>query len=77
VPPGHNGLYTPKGVPREVKAALERACADALRHEAVLRAINNTGMTIKHLDGAQFHAQTAADYKFKGELIQRLGLKTE
>jgi tripartite-type tricarboxylate transporter receptor subunit TctC len=77
VPPGHNGVYAPKGVPRDVKATLERACADALKHEAVLRAITNTGMSIKHLDGAQFHAQTTADYKFKGELIQRLGLKTE
>jgi tripartite-type tricarboxylate transporter receptor subunit TctC len=77
VPPGHNGVYAPKGVPRDVKATLERACADALKHEAVLRAITNTGMSIKHLDGVQFHAQTTADYKFKGELIQRLGLKTE
>jgi tripartite-type tricarboxylate transporter receptor subunit TctC len=77
VPPGHNGLYAPKGVPAGVRATLERACADGLKHEAVLRAINNTGMTIKYLTGAQFHAQTAADYRFKGELIQRLGLKTE
>lgn len=77
VPPGHNELYAPKGVPAAVRAMLERACADRLKHEAMLRAINNTGMTIKYLNGAQFHAQTVADYKFKGELIQRLGLKTD
>ena len=75
VPPGHNGLYAPKGLPAEVSAALERACANALKHEAVLRAINNTGMTIKYLNSAQFQAQTLADYKSKGELIQRLGLE--
>ena len=77
VPPGHNGLYAPKGLPGDVKMALERGCANALKHEAVLRAINNTGMSIKHLNGAQFQAQTVADYKFKGELIKRLGLETQ
>ena len=35
----------------------ERACADALKHDAVLRAVNNTGMSFKHLNSAQFHAQ--------------------
>lgn len=77
VPPGHNGLYAPKGLPADVKASLERACAEALKHDALQRAINNTGMTVKHLTSAQFQAQTLADYKAKGELIQRLGLKTE
>ena len=77
VPPGHNGLYAPKGLPAEVKATLERTCTNALKHDAMMRAINNTGMTVRHLTGAQFQAQTLADYKAKGELIQRLGLKTE
>ena len=77
VPPGHNGVYAPKGLPSDVKASLERACGEALKHEAVMRAIGNTGMTIKHLSSAQFQAQTLADYKFKGELIQRLGLAAQ
>jgi len=77
VPPGHNGVYAPKGLPADVKAALEKACADALKHDALLRAINTAGMTIRYLNSAQFQAQTAADYRFKGELIQKLGLKTE
>jgi tripartite-type tricarboxylate transporter receptor subunit TctC len=77
VPPGHNGLYAPKGLPADVRAGLERACADALKHEAVLRAVNNTGMSFKHLNSAQFQAQTLADYKSKGELIKRLGLETQ
>ena len=77
VPPGHNGLFAPKGLPAEVRDRLERACADALKHEAVLRAVNNTGMSFKHLNSAQFHAQTAADYKSKGELMKRLGLETQ
>ncbi len=77
VPPGHNGLYAPKGLPADVRVGLERACADALKHEAMLRAINNTGMSLKHLNSAQFQAQTLADYKSKGELIKRLGLESQ
>jgi tripartite-type tricarboxylate transporter receptor subunit TctC len=74
VPPGQNGLYAPKGLPAEVKAALEKACATAVRSEGVLKVVGNTGTSIAYLDGKQFHDQTVADYKFKGELIKRLGL---
>ena len=76
VPPGHNGLYAPKGLPAEISAALGRACSNALEHDVVRRAIGNTGMTFKHLNAAQFRAQTVADHKSKGELIARLGLAT-
>jgi tripartite-type tricarboxylate transporter receptor subunit TctC len=74
VPPGHQGLFAPKGLRPEVRAALERGCADAVSREVVRRAIDNAGHTITYLTGAQFQAQTEADYKFKGELIRRLGL---
>ncbi len=74
VPPGQNGLYAPKGLPAEVRAALERACVTAVKSEGVLKVAGNTGTSIAYLDGKQFHDQTVADYKFKGELIKRLGL---
>jgi tripartite-type tricarboxylate transporter receptor subunit TctC len=74
VPPGFNGLYAPKGLPKEVRSALEQACAKATAHDAVKKATANTSQTISYLTGAQFHDRTAADYKFKGELIKRLGL---
>lgn len=77
VPPGHNGVFAPKGLPAGVKSALERSCAGAVKSEAVLRVIDNTGQTITYLDGAQFEAQTRADTRFKGELIKRLGLATQ
>jgi hypothetical protein len=32
---------------------------------------------VAFLNGADFRAQTAADYTFKGELIRRLGLASE
>ncbi len=74
VPPGQNGLYAPKGLPAEVKAALEKACVTAVKDPGVLKVAGNTGTPIVYLDGKQFHDQTVADYKFKGELIKRLGL---
>ena len=77
VPPGHNGLYAPHGLPPAVKAALERNCADAVKSDVVRRMISNTGQTIRYLDGTAFRAQTEADYAFKGELIRRLGLAVQ
>jgi tripartite-type tricarboxylate transporter receptor subunit TctC len=74
VPPGHNGLYAPSGLPAAIKASLERNCADAIGSEVVRKMITNTGQTIRYLAGAEFQAQTVGDYAFKGELIRRLGL---
>jgi tripartite-type tricarboxylate transporter receptor subunit TctC len=74
VPPGQNGLYAPKGLPAEVKTALDKACATAVRSDGVLKVVGNTGSSVAYMDGKQFHDQTVADYKFKGELIKRLGL---
>jgi tripartite-type tricarboxylate transporter receptor subunit TctC len=77
VPPGHNGLYAPKGLPAAIKASLESNCVDAIKSNVVRQMITNTGQTFRYLSGAEFQAQTQADYKFKGELIQRLGLAAQ
>lgn len=74
VPPGHNGIFAPKGLPAGIRTALERACADGVKRPTVQRALENAGQVLHYLTGAQFHALTTADYKFKGELIHRLGL---
>jgi tripartite-type tricarboxylate transporter receptor subunit TctC len=74
VPPGHNGLFAPGGISADVRKALEGACRTALKQESVAKVMANTGQSIEYLSGADFHAQTVADYKSKGELIKRLGL---
>jgi tripartite-type tricarboxylate transporter receptor subunit TctC len=74
VPPGHNGLFAPRGLPSDVRERLEQTCRAILKQDAVLKVMANTGQTIEYLDGAAFRAQTVADYKSKGELIKRLGL---
>lgn len=77
VPPGHNGVFAPKGLSEPIRTRLESACANAAKSEAVLRAVANAGQTVTYLPGAQFRQQTVADYKFKGELIRRLGLEVK
>jgi tripartite-type tricarboxylate transporter receptor subunit TctC len=74
VPPGHNGLFAPRGLSADVRKALEAACRTAIKQEPFLKVMANTGQVVEYLDGAAFHAQTVADYKAKGELIKRLGL---
>ncbi len=74
VPPGHNGLFAPKGLPRDVLAKLEGACAKAVTSDTVQRTIGATGQSVSYLSSEQFRAQTIADEKFKRELIARLGL---
>ena len=74
VPPGHNGLFAPRGLPADVRNALEDTCRTVLKQDAFLKVMANTGQSIEYLNSADFHAQTVADYKSKGELIKRLGL---
>src|SRR5262249_28024252 len=75
--PGHNGVFAPKGLPAEIRASLEKACAAAVRSPTVAQATANTSQTIRYLTGAEFQAQTVADHRFKGELIRRLGLEAK
>jgi tripartite-type tricarboxylate transporter receptor subunit TctC len=77
VPPGQNGIFAPKGLPAGIRTALEGACANAVKRPSVQRALENTGQVLHYLTGAQFQALTAADYKFKGQLIRRLGLAAQ
>jgi len=77
VPPGFNGVYAPKGLPAEVREALERSCAKAVESDVVSRRIANTGQTVRYLTGEQFHVRTAADYAFKAGLLHRLGLDSQ
>jgi tripartite-type tricarboxylate transporter receptor subunit TctC len=75
VPPGHNGLFAPRGIPEAVRTRLAGACANAAKSEAVVNALARAGQTVTYLTGAQFREQTMADYEFKGALIRRLGLE--
>jgi len=77
VPPGHNGVFAPKGLPKPVLARLEAACAAAVKSDIVQRSVANVGGLITYLSGEQFRAQTVADHAFKGEPMRKLGLEAK
>ena len=77
MPPGLNGLFAPKGTPKEVLAALERACEQAVQTEAFKTAAQKLSARVVYLNGAAFAERAAADYKYKGELIKVLNIKID
>ncbi len=77
MPPGFNGLYAPKGTPREIVAVLERACEDAIKSEAFQAAAKRLYQPVVYLNGAAFAERARKDYQYKGELIRALGIKAD
>ena len=77
MPPGFNGLYAPKGTPREILAVLERACEKSVQAEAFRTIAQRLSQRIAYLNGAAFAERAAADYRYKGEVIRALDIKVE
>ena len=77
MPPGFNGLFAPKGTPREVLAVLERACERAVQTESFLSTAQRLSQRIAYLNGAAFAERALADFRYKGEIIKSLDIKVE
>ena len=77
MPPGFNGLFAPKGTPREVLAVLERACEQAVQTESFRSTAQRLSQRIAYLNGAAFAERAGADYRYKGEVIKALEIKVE
>ena len=77
MPPGLNGLFAPKGTPKEVLAVLERACERATQSEAFRAAAQRLSQRIVYLNGATFAERAQVDSQYKGELIKAINLKVE
>ena len=77
MPPGFNGLFAPKGTPREILATLERACERAVQTEAFRTIAQRLSQRVAYLNGAAFAERAAADYKYKGEVIRALDIRVE
>ena len=77
MPPGLNGLYAPKGTPREVLATLERACASVTESEPLRMAGQRLNAPILYLNGAAFSERAQTDFRYKGELIRALKITAE
>ena len=77
MPPGFNGLFAPKGTPKEVLAVLERACERAVQTESFRSTAQRLSQKIAYLNGAAFAERAASDYRYKGEIIKALDIKVE
>ena len=77
MPPGLNGLYAPKGLPRDVFTKLQTACARATESEALRAAGLKLNVPILYLDAARFAQRAREDFRYKGELIRALNIRAE
>ena len=77
MPPGFNGLFAPKGTPKDVLAVLERACERAVQTESFRATAQRLSQRIAYLNGAAFAERAASDYRYKGEIIKALDIRVE
>jgi len=77
MPPGLNGLYAPKGTPPEILSALERACERTTQSEAFRAGAQRLHQPVVFLNRAAFSERAMTDYRYKGEVIELLGIKAE
>lgn len=77
MPPGFNGLFAPKGTPKEILAVLERACERAVQTEAFRSVAQRLSQRIAYLNSAAFAERALTDYRYKGEVIRALDIKVE
>ncbi len=77
MPPGLNGLFAPKGTPPQIVAALERACEQATQSESFRNAAQRLNQPISFLKGPAFAEVARPDYRYKGEIIKALNIRTE
>jgi tripartite-type tricarboxylate transporter receptor subunit TctC len=71
------GIYAPKGLPTEVRAKIEDACAASTRSPDLKAIFDRLGNEVAYLDSRAFAARLAEDRRVKGEAVRALKLKVE
>jgi tripartite-type tricarboxylate transporter receptor subunit TctC len=74
MPPGYQGLYAPKGIPRPILSQLSRGCSEAVDSAAYREFAKRMNQKLAYLDGPSFLERAREDFKFKGKLIADLKL---
>lgn len=72
---GLNGIFAPKGTPREILQRLENACEKAVKSEKVAELAKRYHSAPDYLGSADFARVVAEDYRRKGEMIKTLPLR--
>lgn len=72
---GFGGIYLPKGAPPEVLAKLTAACKATVESPKYRELAERLASPAAFLDGAAYGARMRQDFKDKGELLEKIGLK--
>ena len=72
---GLNGIFAPKGTPREILNALETSCEKAVKSEKLAELAKKYHSSPDYLGSAAFAKVVADDYRRKGELIRSFSRK--
>lgn len=70
----NRGLMVPKGVPAEIRAKLEQACAAAAKEPSFAKAMKLQGTNVRYLDSKDYAAFLKKDDAITKELTKDLGL---
>jgi tripartite-type tricarboxylate transporter receptor subunit TctC len=70
-----NGIFAPKGTPRDVLRTLEAACGRAARSERFGQLAQKYSAVPAYLNSAEFTQLVVEDNRSKGELIRGLSLR--
>jgi len=73
IPPGLNGVFVPKGLPKAVFDTLERTCKQVTSQPPFIAAAKKLNQTVEFYSGAEYAKILKADYDFKGQLIKDIG----
>lgn len=74
---GYQGLYAPKGTPKQVIAKLENFCVKAVETEEYQTTARNQGAAVVPLKSEQFAREVKANYEAKGKLFAELGVQPQ
>ncbi len=69
------GVVAPKGTPKEIVKTLEAAFGAAVKDPAYVKACQNLGLSAVYASGDTFFADVKEEYKARGPILEKLGLK--
>lgn len=69
------GIVAPKGTPKEILITLETAFKAAVKDPAYVKGCDKLGLSAAYASGDEFFEEIKKEYKVRGPVLERLGLK--
>jgi tripartite-type tricarboxylate transporter receptor subunit TctC len=74
---GYGGIYAAKGLAPEIRGRIAAACRTAAQSPELKAIFDRMGNDLAYLDGPDFAARLAEDFRIKGEAVRALKLEVE